>query len=143
MTLRMRAAAWLACGLLAVVLLTHPVSVGAQLMLSTTAVVAMMIVWRFGKNAVARQLFLALASLVVIRYLYWRVTTTLPPASDPLGLSLGIVVLAAELYCILILVISLTIAADPLRSFVPRPPCPRSRSWMLRWLIAAVAERWA
>ena len=41
-------------------------------------------------------MFLALGSFVVIRYLYWRLTSTLPPASDPVGLTFGIFVLLAE-----------------------------------------------
>jgi cellulose synthase (UDP-forming) len=115
MTNRLRATAWISNGLLAVILLTQPVSVGAQLTLSLFVIGAMIIVWRMGTGPYHRQLFLALGSFVVMRYLYWRVTSTLPPASDPVGLTFGILVLAAEFYCVLILVISLTISADPLR----------------------------
>lgn len=114
MTNRLRAAAWIICGVLAVILLTHPVSVGAQLTLSLCVIGAMTVVWRCGRGSYQRQLFLALGSFVVIRYLYWRLTSTLPPASDPVGLTFGVLVLLAEFYCVLILVISLTISADPL-----------------------------
>lgn len=115
MTNRLRATAWITSGALAVLLLTHPVSVGAQLTLGLCVIAAMALVWRMGPGPYQRQLFLALGSFVVIRYLYWRVTSTLPPASDPVGLTFGVLVLAAEFYCVLILVISLTIGADPLR----------------------------
>ncbi|MBX9761121.1 MAG: UDP-forming cellulose synthase catalytic subunit [Beijerinckiaceae bacterium] len=115
MTTRLRALAWIMSGLLAVILLTHPVSVGAQLTLSLCIIAAMALVWRMGASPYNRQLFLALGSFVVIRYLYWRITSTLPPSSDPVGLTFGIFVLLAEFYCVLILVISLTISADPLR----------------------------
>jgi cellulose synthase (UDP-forming) len=118
MTNRLRASAWIVSGIIAVILLTHPVSVGAQWTLSVCIIAAMAVVWRMGRGSYQRQLFLALGSFVVIRYLYWRLTSTLPPASDPVGLTFGVIVLAAELYCALILVISLTISADPLR----RPP---------------------
>jgi cellulose synthase (UDP-forming) len=111
----LRITVWLASALVAVLLLTQPVSTETQLMLSLAAVAVLIVVWRFGKNAFARQIFLATASFVVIRYLYWRFTSTLPPVSDPLGFTLGVILLMAELYCVLILVISLTINADPLR----------------------------
>ena len=114
MTNRLRATAWILSGVLAVILLTHPVSVGAQLTLSLCVIGAMIVVWRCGRGSYQRQLFLALGSFVVIRYLYWRLTSTLPPASDPVGLTFGVLVLLAEFYCVLILVISLTISADPL-----------------------------
>ena len=93
MTNRLRATAWIGSGILAMILLTQPVSVGAQLTLSLFVIGAMAIVWRSGRSPYKRQLFLALGSFVVIRYLYWRVTSTLPPASDPVGLTFGKVML--------------------------------------------------
>jgi len=119
----LRAFAWIATGLVAIGLLTQPVSVQAQLALSLTVIVSMTLVWAVGKRPFARQLFLALASFIVIRYVYWRVCFTLPPASDPVGLTFGLVLLAAELYCGLILVISLIVNADP----VKRKPLTRRR----------------
>ena len=101
-------------GLCALILLTQPVSVHSQLALSLTVIAGLMAVWAVGRGLVARQLFLALASFVIIRYMYWRWTSTLPPASDPVAFTLGMVLLVAEMYCVLILSISLIINADPL-----------------------------
>lgn len=115
MSVVLRMCAWIFSGALAVLLLTQPVSVDVQLTLSLCLVAAMFAVWRMGSGLLYRQAFVALGSFVVIRYLYWRVTSTLPPASDPLGLSIGVLLLMAEIYCVIILVISLTISADPLR----------------------------
>jgi cellulose synthase (UDP-forming) len=117
----LRVVAWLASGAAALLLLTQPVSTDAQLSLSVTAIVVMIVLWRFGKTPIFRQAFLAVGSFVVIRYLYWRLTNTLPPVSDPIGFSIGLVVLTAELYCVLILIISLTINSDPL----VRPRLPK------------------
>jgi len=117
----LRVFAWLTAGVLAVGLLTQPVSVQSQLALSVTIIAAMLLVWAVGHGPMARQMFLALASFVVIRYMYWRVSFTLPPTSDPIGLTFGLILLAAELYCALILVISLVVNADP----VKRPPLKR------------------
>jgi cellulose synthase (UDP-forming) len=105
---------WLTSALVAIMLLAQPVSTEAQLTLSLTAIAALCLIWRFGKGALARQAFLAIATFVVIRYLYWRFTATLPPTSDKIGFTLGVILLLAELYCVLILAISLTIGADPL-----------------------------
>src|ERR671928_1974927 len=101
-----RWSAWAACGFLAVVLLTHPISVQAQLALSLAVIAAMIALWAFARGPLARSLFLAVGSFVVIRYIYWRVTSTLPPISDPLGFGLGALLALAESYCILILTIS-------------------------------------
>ena len=114
----LRAIAWGITGAIALILLTQPVSVQSQLALSTTVIAALIAVWYFGRGVVARHLFLALASFVVIRYMYWRWTSTLPSFSDPLGFGFGFVLLMAEMYCVLILSISLVINADPLN----RPP---------------------
>ncbi len=114
MSATLRAIAWGISGLCALMLLTQPVSVHSQLALSSTVIAGLIAVWFFGRGLVARQLFLALASFVVIRYMYWRWTSTLPPASDPVAFTLGIVLLTAEMYCVLILSISLVINADPL-----------------------------
>ena len=114
MSAAMRAIAWGISGLIALLLLTQPVSVHSQLALSLTVIVGLIAVWIFGRGLVARQLFLALASFVVIRYMYWRWTSTLPPTSDPVAFTLGFVLLIAEMYCVLILSISLVISADPL-----------------------------
>jgi cellulose synthase (UDP-forming) len=104
-----------ACGLLALVLLTHPISVQAQLSLSLAVIAAMIGLWLFVRGSLARSLFLAIGSFVVIRYIYWRVTSTLPPISDPLSFGLGGLLGLAEAYCVLILTISLIINADPLK----------------------------
>lgn len=111
----LRAFAWISTGVVAVALLTQPVSVQAQLSLSVTIICALVLLWRFGSGPLARQAYLALSSVIIIRYVYWRVTCTLPPASDPIGLGFGLVLLAAELYCVAILVISFIVNIDPVK----------------------------
>ena len=111
----LRPIVWLGTGLAAFLLLTQPVSAQVQLSLSVTIILAMIIVWRLGRGFVARHLFLALGSFVVVRYMYWRITSTLPPLSDPLGFILGMILLLAEIYCLLILAISMIINVDPLK----------------------------
>jgi cellulose synthase (UDP-forming) len=119
----LRLFAWIGSGISAIALLTQPVSVQAQLALSVTLVAALGLIWVFTSGALARQLFLTIASFNVIRYMYWRLTCTLPPTSDPVGLTFGLILLAAELYCVVILVVSLIVNADPVkRKTQPRRP---------------------
>lgn len=111
----LRAFAWVATGVLAVALLTQPVSVQAQLSLSVTIIGALILIWMFGRGPLARQAYLSLSSFVVIRYVYWRLSYTLPPTSDPIGFAFGVVLLSAEIYCVTILIISLIVNADPVK----------------------------
>ena len=106
---------WALISVVAIVLLTLPVSVSAQSTLSVVVIVSMIALWSAGGGAISRQLFLGLGSAVVIRYIYWRVTDTMPPLSDPVSFGFGAILLAAEVYCVLILVIGLIINADPLK----------------------------
>ena len=84
----LRIFAWIGSGRLAVALLMQPVSVDTQLSLALTVIAAMILIWRFGKGKLARQMFLALGSFIVMRYLYWRFTSTLPPSAIPSALVL-------------------------------------------------------
>jgi cellulose synthase (UDP-forming) len=111
----LRVCVWLLAGVVAFALFTLPVSVGAQWALGASTIAAMTGVWVFGRGALSRHVFLGLGSALVIRYIFWRVTSTLPPISDPVSFGLGVVLVAAELYCVLILIIGLIINADPLK----------------------------
>lgn len=106
---------WIGCGLIAVALMTQPVSVETQLALSTSAIFGMILLWKFGRGPIVRQMFLATGSFIVMRYMYWRITSTMPPLSDPLGFFFGGILLCAEIYCVCVLVISLLINVDPLK----------------------------
>ncbi|MGT2481188.1 hypothetical protein ACU4GR_25640 [Methylobacterium oryzae CBMB20] len=69
--------------------------------------------------------FLALGTAVVIRYVYWRVTGTLPTLDDPVSFGLGVVLALAELYCVLILTVSLIVNVAPLAA-APPPALPEA-----------------
>lgn len=116
-----RLGSWLAAAACALLLLTQPVSVETQRALDFSIIALMIVAWLFLRGPLARQIFLALGTFIVIRYLYWRVTSTLPPSWDVTGYACGVVLLGAEVYCVSILAISLIINVDPLR----RKPLPR------------------
>lgn len=132
-TLRLRAgrsalgliwATWGTCAALALGFLAQPVGTAAQLALCGAAGTGMLALWLFfPRRGLPRMAFLALGTLVVIRYVYWRLTGTLPGLDDPVSFGLGLVLALAELYCVLILTVSLIINAEPLaRGAAPALP---------------------
>ena len=117
-------ATWSLCGSLALGFLAQPVGTSAQLALCASAGAGMLVLWLFfPRRGLPRMAFLTLGTSVVIRYVYWRLTGTLPNLDDPVSFSLGLVLALAELYCVLILTVSLIINAEPLaRSAAPALP---------------------
>ena len=101
------------------ILLSQPVGTQNQLAMSLAAMAAMIVLWLFLDGPRTRFVFLALGSLVVLRYILWRVTDTLPSPGDPVSFGFGLLLLVGELYCVFILFVSLIINADPLKR---RPP---------------------
>ena len=93
---KIRMLLWLMAACMAALALTQPVSVEAERVFGLCALAAMAGVWIFLRGALARQLFIALGAFIVVRYFVWRVTETLPPASDAVGLFFGLILLAAE-----------------------------------------------
>ena len=112
---RLRWVSWALFGGLTLLLLTLPVSIQAQTAISVTAVCGLVLLSFLPRWGWVQQLFLALGSTVLLRYLYWRLTSTLPPVSDVAGFTIGCILVAAELFCAFILAVSLLINADPIR----------------------------
>jgi cellulose synthase (UDP-forming) len=122
----MRWAAWTICATLAFAFLWQPVGVGAQLALGIAVIVAMTLIRSAGNRRFMRWTFLALGSFIVLRYVYWRATQTLPDVDDVAGFTFGTLLALAELYCAFVLAVSLTINADPLeRGDAPCAPGPQ------------------
>lgn len=59
-------------------------------------------------------MLLAVASALILRYVYWRTTMTLPPSDDLLNFLPAIILYVCEMYCLVMLGISLFVIADPL-----------------------------
>ena len=115
--------AWSFFGVVALAFLWQPIGVGAQLGFATSVIVAMVLVRAFLRGPYMRWTFLALGSFVVLRYLYWRATQTLPDTDDLVDFSFGTLLALAELYCAYVLAVSLVINADPVtRSDAPAVP---------------------
>ncbi|WP_272913247.1 UDP-forming cellulose synthase catalytic subunit [Methylobacterium sp. SyP6R] len=111
--------AWMGTTAAGLALLSQPVGTQNQLAMSLAAMAAMAVLWLALDGPRTRFVFLAMGSLVVLRYILWRVTDTLPSPGDPVSFGFGLLLLLCELYCVFILFVSLIINAEPLRR---RPP---------------------
>lgn len=117
---RVMFAVWAATAALMLFLITQPVGVTSQTALSLAIIVALALIWLLRLRGIWRHVFLALGSVVVLRYAYWRTTATLPPVSDLASFVPGLILYIAEMYCIVMLAISLFVISDPRK----RPGAP-------------------
>ena len=106
---------WLAGAGCVFVIVTLPVSSGAQLMASLVILATMMLIRQFHADGPWRMVALALGTAIVMRYVYWRTTSTLPPVSQLENFIPGAIVYAAEMYSVAMLALSLFVVATPLR----------------------------
>ena len=113
--------AWATTALLFLALACEPVGIQAQFVFGSATILAMTAIRLLRLDGPWRKVFLALGTAVVIRYLFWRTTSTLPPVGDTVSFLCGLTLYCAELYSIAMLFISLFVIADPL----DRPAAPR------------------
>jgi cellulose synthase (UDP-forming) len=109
----LRALAWTATAAVCALFATLPIGIDAQLLLALSCIAAMLVLWWAPREGLPKHIFLALGTFVVLRYVYWRTTTTLPPAGLSLDFAFGLLLYGAEMYCVLVLTLSLFIIADP------------------------------
>ncbi|MBP0582606.1 UDP-forming cellulose synthase catalytic subunit [Labrys sp. LIt4] len=109
---------WLLTSLFVLVLVTLPISQQTHLIAGTTVVIAMALLKAVKPTGVWRLIALALGTSIVLRYVYWRTTSTLPPINQPENFIVGLIVYLAEMYCVAMLALSLFVVATPLPSRV-------------------------
>ncbi len=108
---------------LAFALATVRVSVETQLVTSLAIVAAMAVLKLFRAGGTMRVFFLILSAFLVLRYICWRATMTLPPLDTPVSFAIGLLLFVAELYTVAMFFISSFVVLDPVR----RPPPPPIR----------------
>ncbi|MTH99567.1 UDP-forming cellulose synthase catalytic subunit [Roseibium sp. RKSG952] len=89
-----------------------PISVETQLVMGISVLIAMLLL-RFVPGQLARMIFIAMGGVLVGRYLYWRTTQTVPPIDNLVDFIPGIILLAAEFFCIAMFFLSAMMVADP------------------------------
>ncbi|MGH6925466.1 MAG: UDP-forming cellulose synthase catalytic subunit [Propylenella sp.] len=106
---------WVTASAVSMLLICQPISIEAQFVMGVAAIAAMIATWKIGKQGIWRQVFLALGTAVVLRYVYWRTTSTLPPISEPINFIPGFLLYLMEMFSVMMLFISLFIIVDPLQ----------------------------
>lgn len=112
---------WSLASLAVVAVATGPVGAETQFVGGLAIVAAMVVLRRLPPTPTRRHVYLALGTMMVLRYVWWRTTQTLPSLSDPVGFGFGVTLWAAEMFCVAMLFVSLFVVAEPLR----RPPARR------------------
>ncbi|NTI25011.1 UDP-forming cellulose synthase catalytic subunit [Rhizobium rhizogenes] len=107
---------WAAVSLCGIVLITLPVNLQTQLIASVFAVTFMAVIKVLKRQGTWRLVALALGTSIVLRYVYWRTTSTLPPVNQPENFIPGLLLYLAEMYNVAMLMLSLFIVATPLPS---------------------------
>jgi len=108
------------CLLVPVVLLCIlPVSNAAQAMLGATAVLLVMALKPFVHHMAGRLALMGTASVVVLRYWSWRITSTLPDPGLNASFILALLLLVVETYSILVFFLNAFITADPVDRGLP------------------------
>lgn len=96
------------------VLAGQSLSANAQIVLSISLFLALVVLMRLPKRGFFRVLFIGIASFVVLRYIIWRTANTLPPVEDLLSFVPGALLYGAELYAIVMFFISIFVVVDPM-----------------------------
>ncbi len=107
---------WALTAIVVIALVTLPISLQAHLIAGTIVVGAMIVLKFLRPYGVWRLIALGLGTAIVLRYVYWRTTSTLPPVNQLEDFIPGLIVYLAELYNIGMLGLSLFVVAMPLRN---------------------------
>ncbi|HEV2508609.1 UDP-forming cellulose synthase catalytic subunit [Bosea sp. (in: a-proteobacteria)] len=113
---------WAIATAVVVALITLPISLQAHLIAGTIVVGAMILLKFLRPYGVWRLIALGLGTAMVLRYVYWRTTSTLPPINQLEDFIPGLILYLAELYNIGMLFLSLFVVAMPLPRRKTAPP---------------------
>lgn len=111
-------ALWLLVSVASLAIITMPVSLEVHLVTAVLLIAAMAVIKTLRLEGNWRLLLLTFGTIIVLRYAYWRTTSTLPPLIDWGDFIPGVILYLAEMYCIMMLFLSLFVVIRP---FPPRP----------------------
>jgi len=116
-------ALWLLISAAVFILITIPVHLEVHLVTSVMLILGMMVIKTLRLEGNWRLLLLTFGTVVVLRYAYWRTTSTLPPLHQWSDFIPGLILYLAEMYCIMMLFLSLFVVIRP----APLRPATRLR----------------
>lgn len=105
---------WLVVSAVMVVVITLPISMQTHLVTAVILIAAMTIIKLLKLEGNWRLLLLAFGTTIVLRYAYWRTTSTLPPIQQWGDFIPGVLLYLAEMYCIGMLFLSLFVVSSPI-----------------------------
>jgi len=97
-----------------IVLVTLPVNIRTQLIASIVVVTVMAALKLLSTEGKWRLVALAFGTTIVLRYVYWRTTSTLPPFNQLENFIPGLLLYLAEMYSVMMLALSLFVVSLPL-----------------------------
>ncbi|WP_082365618.1 UDP-forming cellulose synthase catalytic subunit [Bosea vaviloviae] len=114
---------WIFSAVSFVFFVTQPIGTKLHFFFSIISIGLMIVISWLRLGGVFRHIFLALGSIIVIRYLYWRIAETIPDPSQIADFIPGMLLLVADLFCITMLALGLFVNAQP----ITRPAAPQLR----------------
>jgi cellulose synthase (UDP-forming) len=118
-TLSLGLLALMSCAALLLVL--QPVGTDAQWAIAQACLIAMLAIKFFKMKGYWRHLFFVLGALLVLRYVYWRTTATLPSIASPQDFVPGVILYIAEMFYVVMLGLNLFVISRPIdRAQAPR-----------------------
>jgi cellulose synthase (UDP-forming) len=109
---------WMLVALSVLVIITIPVSLQVHLITAVVLIAFMGVIKTLKLEGNWRLLLLTFGTIIVLRYAFWRTTSTLPPIAQWGDFIPGLILYLAEMYCIMMLFLSLFVVIRPLP---PRP----------------------
>jgi cellulose synthase (UDP-forming) len=106
---------WTILALLLAVVVMQPTGIAAQMIFGLCAMAIMLAIHLLKLKGVARHIFIAAGCAVAFRYLYWRITSTLPQPDDLMSFIPGMILLVAEVFSIGMLFLSAIVTSDPVK----------------------------
>ncbi|MCI5075885.1 UDP-forming cellulose synthase catalytic subunit [Oricola sp.] len=112
---------WAVSAVVLVFFIFLPIDPRTQLVTTFVVLMIVVVLKYLQAEGATRMVLLALATSIVLRYVYWRTTSTLPPINQPLNFIPGLLLYLAEMFSVWMLFLSLFVVSRPL---APRPPSP-------------------
>lgn len=118
---------WACAAAFALLVIALPISVQSQLIAVLLVLAVMVVIKTLNLSSGWRLVALALGTAIVLRYVYWRTTGTLPPVNQLQNFIPGFLLYLAEMYSVFMLFVSLFVVAAPLPPRQPRQQGPSDR----------------
>lgn len=107
---------WAVAATLIILLVVLPISLQTHLIAGLVVVACMVLLKFFNAQGIWRLVALALGTAIVLRYVFWRTTSTLPPIGELENFIPAILLYLAEMYSVMMLFLSLFVVSRPLAS---------------------------